>query len=629
MRHDEILGLLPRLGYWIDDRPGFWLFLFELVFWIAVILLTVVLIRFRPILLQKAEDCLRRISHPKRFWLAAFPLIAIVVRLAFLLWIPIPVPEAQDGFSYLLASDTFVHGRLTNPSSPMWVHFESFHINLRPTYQSMYPPAQGLALAVGQKLTGVPWFGVLLSVAFMCGAIYWMLLGWLPAPWAWLGGAFVCVRFGIFSYWINTYFGGAVAALGGALVLGALPHLRRELRLPTSLILAAGLLILANSRPLEGLLFSLPILALTAVVIVKNAKVNWRGTAQAVLPAVGLLAIGATWMLYYNWRGTGKPLLMPYVLNFDTYHIAKPFFFQKLNPIPTYRHKSMRAFYLYHELPSALLWKNEMASYTRIKAGVYYGFFVWPFLLLLAPSVYALWGSELRVILFSLGLLALDLFAQIWPPEAHYVAPATGALLLMLLYSARHFRNSGSEYALWGSRAAALLFALWLISPIAEAVRDPFALRPNLTGPEVGLQKNKMMPLRIQRARIQSQLEARSGKHLVIVHYPAWDVPSEDWIYNEGDIDHSHVIWARDMGYLSNRELLNFYPDRQVWYVDRGDPLFLIVPYYQATAGLKLAFDGRAAKTDSTVASAKQQTSGERSVATPGRPPAIPATLSR
>jgi hypothetical protein len=45
------------------------------------------------------------------------------------------------------------------------------------------------------------------------------------------------------------------------------------------------------------------------------------------------------------------------------------------------------------------------------------------------------------------------------------------------------------------------------------------------------------------------------------------------------------------MGYLKNKELLDYYPDRQVWLVERGDPTGMILPYDQATAPLKLAYD--------------------------------------
>ena len=69
---------------------------------------------------------------------------ALLLRFAILPLCPIPLPFAPGDFSFLLASDTFASGRLTNPTPAMWMHFESIHITVLPTYMSMLPlPAAG------------------------------------------------------------------------------------------------------------------------------------------------------------------------------------------------------------------------------------------------------------------------------------------------------------------------------------------------------------------------------------------------------------------------------------------------------------------------------------------------------
>src|SRR5712672_469741 len=204
---------------------------------------------------SRVERAFGRLAQRKSLSVAVVGLAALLLRLAILPICPIPQPFIHDDFSFLLAAATYASGRLTNPTPAMWMHFESFHITMKPTYMSMYFPAQGLVLAAGKVLTGHPWFGILAVTALMCSTICWMLQAWLPPTWALLGGILAILRLGLFSYWINTYAGaGSIAALGGALVLGALPRFMKGVRLHDGLLLAAGVILLGTCRLYEGML---------------------------------------------------------------------------------------------------------------------------------------------------------------------------------------------------------------------------------------------------------------------------------------------------------------------------------------------------------------------------------------
>src|SRR5438094_6551187 len=128
---------------------------------------------------EKLEPRFFRLSRRKNISVAIIGATALALRAAILPVLPIPKPAVHDEFSYLLMADTFAQGRLANPTHPMWIHFETFHVNMVPTYVSKYYPAQGIFLAIGQVVFGHAFWGVLLSSALMCAAICWMLQGWM------------------------------------------------------------------------------------------------------------------------------------------------------------------------------------------------------------------------------------------------------------------------------------------------------------------------------------------------------------------------------------------------------------------------------------------------------------------
>jgi hypothetical protein len=81
------------------------------------------------------------------------------------------------------------------------------------------------------------------------------------------------------------------------------------------------------------------------------------------------------------------------------------------------------------------------------------------------------------------------------------------------------------------------------------------------------------------RLSVIHRLEGAGGRHLVIVRYASDHDPLDDWVFNHADIDGSAIVWARDMGAAGNRELLDYYRDRQVWLLEPDAREPALVPY--------------------------------------------------
>src|SRR5580704_5380879 len=228
----------------------------QAIFLVEAVLILVSLVFAIPP--SKLERALKRLARHRLAPLAVGA-FALALRAIVLPVEPIPIPRGHDEFSYLLQADTFLHGCLANPTHPMWEHFETFHVDQIPTYASMYPPLPGLVLAAGQLLLRTAFGGVWLSVGVMCAVLCWALRGWFTPGWAMLAAFIAAIRLGTFTYWGDSYWGGALAAIGGALLFGALPRLIRASRARDGFLAALGVVILANTRPYEGAVFSVAV----------------------------------------------------------------------------------------------------------------------------------------------------------------------------------------------------------------------------------------------------------------------------------------------------------------------------------------------------------------------------------
>jgi hypothetical protein len=257
-----------------------------------------------------------------------------------------PEPIISDEFSYLLAADTFSHGRMTNPAHPMWEHFESLLILQQPSYASRFHPGQGLVLAAGRLLGGHEIVGAWLSTALACASICWMLRGWVPARWALLGGLLSTVHPTVIS-WGQSYWGGSLALLGGSLVLGALPRTlsRDRPRILDGLAFGVGMAVLANTRPFEGAVLSLLAMAALAFgVIVRGHPQITAALLRVAIPVVVVLAPTFFMMCVYNRSVTGDFRKFPYMLYESQYSSVPLFLGMTPKAAPVFNHRVMETF---------------------------------------------------------------------------------------------------------------------------------------------------------------------------------------------------------------------------------------------------------------------------------------------
>jgi hypothetical protein len=532
--------------------------------------------------LRALRDAFGRLANHRAASVALCGVLPVAIRLSLLGIYPVPEPSIHDEFSHLLLADTLVHGRLTNPPHAFWQHFESIHIIQQPTYNSMYPPGQAVFLAFGEGLFHEPWVGVLLSVGLMFAAMCWMMQAWVPPKWALFGTLLAILAFGVTTLWINSYLSGAVSGIGGALVLGAARRLRKP-RAPfaQSVLLGIGIVLLMNTRPFEGALLTLAALIYLAL---GAPRKRW---VQIAIPAGLILGAGLIFTGFYNWRVTGHPLQMPYEVNRDTYGWPENLGFLPIKKV-TFRHHVLRDMYqkeiYHHNIYSS--W-NAFLDSLDIRAFENWSFFCGPVLtipLLLLPAVFLDRRTRPLVVILAV-MLGLNLFQMVLYP--YHLGPIVAALFVVIAQGARHIYVNLSR----AKPARGLAFTLLL--PLCVAAVSVMKMEAADLGIPLTYWEHGAEAHRDSRAAIQEWLSQRSGKQLVIVHYSTHHSPDQEWVYNGADIDHSKVVWAREMDPKSDAQLIGYFKDREVWLLNADSYPQRVMPYGADSSSCKPESDAK------------------------------------
>jgi hypothetical protein len=391
------------------------------------------------------------------------------------------------------------------------------------------------------------------------------------------GGVLAVFRIAIFSYWMNSYWVPAVAAMGGALVLGSLPRLRRKPQVRHALLLALGLAVMANSRPYEGLVFSIAV-AVGSLFWLNDWGVRNRLLSfvvlfrRVVLPASLVLVIAAAATGYYYWRVTGSPFRMAYAVNRETYAVVPYFLFFSMRAVPTYHHPAMRDYYAgweVQEFEEARTLRGFIAR-TLHKAFELWRFYIGPALTLpLLALPFAFRDRRIRLALVAGLIFCSGLLIETWT-FPHYVAPATGLVYLVLMQCLRRLRlwqwREESTGLLLTRALPVVCMAMIVLRMAGVAVHAPLEPRWPRGNPD--------------QPKVIAQLRQIPGGHLVIVRYGPDHIVDRDWIYNEPDIDRADVVWARDMGDEQNQELLRYFNRRHAWLMEGDDVPPKLVPYH-------------------------------------------------
>ncbi|GIX03942.1 MAG: hypothetical protein KatS3mg113_0948 [Planctomycetaceae bacterium] len=480
----------------------------------------------------------------------------------------IPVPEVHDEFAYLLAADTYAAGRLTNPTPPHPEHFETFHVLVRPTYASKFPPGLGLVLMAGKLIGGHPVYGSVILAGLAIASTCWMLRSWLPRDWAFTLSLWLSCNLVLVARWGTSYWGGNLSLLGSNLMWGAIPRFVRRPSVWQGLIAGMGIAIMSLSRPYEGMVATILGMFLLWGLIRRTPQSWWpvvcRGFIPAALPLAAALLFHAR--VYHAVTGTWWKL--PYTTWQQQYAPHVPLFVWQPTAPPPLRNLPVDLQLFWDQESQRAQRQGSWHGYLEIKLPevafiilTLFDLFAFPLLLGWATA-FSLPSWRLKLGVCSLA--GISVLGISWL-HAHYLASFLGVILafvglgLRTCYTARHFNGP-------------FFVSLLLLAQLG------------LTGYKLRDYTQRPPTWADLRQSLEARLRSGSTKHLIFVSRLDARNLHEGWIHNTADWKTAPVLWVRDLGAQQNALLAREFPERRVWWLDLSQQHLLLRPYSFASS---------------------------------------------
>lgn len=534
---------------------------------IAALLTALVCLVFRryPALSAKAAARFHASASHVNLYVLAAMLLPLVLRLVVLPWVPPPEPQAHDEFGHLLVADTLAAGRLANPPHPLWRHLETIYVLQQPTYSSSYPIGQGIILAIGKALTGNPWAGVLLAVVLMCGATSWMLFACLPPHWAAVGGLLGALDYGLAPQWVDSYWGGAFCAFGGALLFGALCRLRRSPSRSMALMVGLGWSILWLIRPFESLLPLMITWGLIAAFMIRDAPL-WRRWLAPIVLILSLQIVAGCVTALHNRAVTGSFTTLPYQFSQQVHGVPQSLLWQKPIEEPALR---------FAELKEMYWWQREVKDRTNARPVLWledilhttWKWFVTPWYSL--PIVLLIFVLKDPQVVLAGSMMACALAVGVLYPFffPHYIAAYSCVFFFLIM------RGLMTLYQ-WSFRGRVvgpvvvlfLMFGGLIMGLRIVPLRAMLGLSHDT--PQAGF-----------RAQVADGLMRFGGRHVVFVRYGADHSFHHEWVHNAANVDASPIVWCRASDPIDETEVTRYYKDRHFWVATVDADTVRVSPY--------------------------------------------------